>query len=190
MKIKSDICHVSYVRNSLAYDHDFWYTCVNWWYLQLFFSFFQNFCFFVLLVEGGGGMGRRWCKCKKWSKMTKNCPSHFISQESYIMWLSFMGCYGEKGRKMVINDKKFCLFCSMSQELYVIRLSFMVLVHIFKMIISPGFFSCFQNFDFPGCYWGFTKKLSKMTKKIVWDTPYLRNHTWYDCHLWYTCVKW
>ena len=30
----------------------------------------------------------------------------------------------------------------------------------------------------------------KMTKKLVCPTPYLRNHTSYDCHLWYTSVKW
>ena len=28
------------------------------------------------------------------------------------------------------------------------------MVHICKMIISPGLFSVFQNFDFPGCCWG------------------------------------
>ena len=83
--------------------------------------------------------GHKWQKilCKKWSKMTKNCPSHFISQESHIIWLSFMGCYGEKGRKMVINDKNFCLLkmvqndkklCPsrfISQESFIIWLSFM-----------------------------------------------------------------
>ena len=24
-----------YIRNSIAYDHDFWYTCVKWWYHQV-----------------------------------------------------------------------------------------------------------------------------------------------------------
>ena len=33
--------HPSYLRNSVSYDHDFWYTCVKL-YLQGFFSFFQN----------------------------------------------------------------------------------------------------------------------------------------------------
>ena len=48
-----------------------------------------------------------------------------------------MGCYGEKGRKMVINDKKFCLLkmvqndkklCPsrfISQESFIIWLSFL-----------------------------------------------------------------
>ena len=29
-----------------------------------------------------------------------------------------------------------------------------------------------------------------MTKNSVCRTPYLRNHTSYDCHLWCKCVKW
>ena len=29
-----------------------------------------------------------------------------------------------------------------------------------------------------------------MTKNSVCCTPYLRNHTSYDCHLWCKCVKW
>ena len=38
------IQHVSYLRNSITYDHHFWYTCVKW-YLQAFFSYFWNFDF-------------------------------------------------------------------------------------------------------------------------------------------------
>ena len=34
MKINNYICHAPYLRNSIAYDHDFWYTCVKSWYLQ------------------------------------------------------------------------------------------------------------------------------------------------------------
>ena len=30
----------SYHRNCTSYDFGFWYTCVKWWYLQQFFSFF------------------------------------------------------------------------------------------------------------------------------------------------------
>ena len=45
---------------------------------------------------------------------------------------------GVKGQKMVQNDKKLCLLRSISQESYIIWLSFMV--QMFKMIISPGVF--------------------------------------------------
>ena len=33
-------CLTSYHRNYTSYDFDFCYTCVKWWYLQQFFSFF------------------------------------------------------------------------------------------------------------------------------------------------------
>ena len=45
-KMKNNyIRYVPYLRNSIAYDHDFWYTCVKWWYLQGYFSVFQNYDF-------------------------------------------------------------------------------------------------------------------------------------------------
>ena len=72
MKNKNSIHHVPYLRNSMAYDHDFWYTCVKWWYLR---------CFFGL-----------------WSKRTKNGPkwqkilsvSLLISGTLHHIWLCFL----------------------------------------------------------------------------------------------------
>ena len=134
-----------YLRNSIAFDHDFWSACVKWWHLQAFFSFFQNFDFFKLLV-------------------------------------------GVKGQKMVQNDKKFCPSCFISQEPYIIWLSFML--HMCKMIISPGVFFSFSKFWFFGLLGGQKgKKRSQITKNSVCHASYLRNHASYDCHLWYTCVK-
>ena len=43
MKNNNYICHVWYLRNSIIYDHNFWYTCVKWWYLQVCFQFFEIF---------------------------------------------------------------------------------------------------------------------------------------------------
>ena len=43
---------------------------------------------------------------------------------------------GMKGQKMVQNDEKLCLWCSIAQEPYIILLSFLVCKC--KMIISPG----------------------------------------------------
>ena len=114
------------------------------------FFFFFSFLFFRLLG--------RW-KGKTWPKMTKKfCLVRFISQELYIIWLSFM-------------------------------------VHLCKMMISPGvFFSFFQNFWFYGLLQGEGrgvqrgKKLSKMRKNSVYPASYHRNHTSYDFHLWYS--KW
>ena len=47
-----------------------------------------------------------------------------------------------KEQKMALNDKKFCLSCFISQEPYIIWLSF--IVHLNKMIISRHFFHFFQ----------------------------------------------
>ena len=41
MKYKNYICHASYLRNSVAYDYDFWYICKIMMSIG-FFSFFQN----------------------------------------------------------------------------------------------------------------------------------------------------
>ena len=64
----------------------------------------------------------------------------------FIFWI--------KGQKMAQNDKRFCLFCSINQETYIIWLSFMV--HMSKMAICPGVNdnisdnnTIFQNFNFP-----------------------------------------
>ena len=77
-------------------------------------------------------------------------------------------CYkvfsGVKGQKMAQNDKKFCLFCSISQEPYTIWSSFVVLMC--KMIISPGIFFIFQNFDSSG--WEGQKSKKNDPKYVIW----------------------
>ena len=79
MKNNNYMCHVSYLRNSIAYDQDFLYTCVKWWYLQVFFSSLG--CY-----RGGGSVkGQKMVQNKK-----KFCLLCFISKESYIIWFSFM----------------------------------------------------------------------------------------------------
>ena len=64
------------------------------------------------------------------------------------------------------------------------------MAHLCAMMISPGiFFFFFQNF-FSGFLGGQKgKKWSKMKKNSVCCTPYLWNHTSYDCYLWYTFVN-
>ena len=113
----------------------------------------------------------------KGQKMAQNvenfCLSHLIFQAPYIIFIygthacikgwyfqaffSFFSQFwylalleGEvKGEKMAQNDKTFCLSHSVSQELNIIWLWF--LLHMCKMMISPANFFIFQNFDF----WGF-----------------------------------
>ena len=139
----------------------------------------------------------------------KFCLPHLISQEPYIIWLSFMVhmckmiilpdfffiffkilifwvVSGVKWQKTVQNDKKFCLSLFISQKPYIIWLSFMV--HMCKMIISSEFFFIFSKFWYFGLLEGLkSKKWSKMTKNLVCHASYLRNHTSCDCHLWRTC---
>ena len=84
---------------------------------------------------------------------------------------------------MVQNNKTFCLSYSVSQKPYIIWLPFMV--HMCKVIISPGGFFIFSKFWFSGSIgkegWGVKgRKTVQKTKNYVCDTPYLRNHTSYD----------
>ena len=128
--------------------------------LGTYFQFFKILIFQVVR----GAKGQKMVQNNK-----KVSLSHFISLELYIIWLSFMlhmckmiisscgfffflnfnfwGCVrGVKGQKAVQNDKKFCLLHSISQETYIIWLSFMV--HICKMIICSGVFFVFSKFWF------------------------------------------
>ena len=53
------VCRAPYPRNRTSSNHNIWYTCVKWSYIQPFFSFFWNFDF--LGCYGG--------------KRAKNCPT-------------------------------------------------------------------------------------------------------------------
>ena len=47
------ICRAPYLRNCASSNHDFWYTCVKWWYFQgLSLSFFRKFHFFIFPISG------------------------------------------------------------------------------------------------------------------------------------------
>ena len=78
MKNNNYTCHGPDIRNSIAYGHGFWCTCVIWWYLQALFSCFSKFWFSWLLGQ------------KMAQNYKKFCRLLFISQEPYIIWLSFM----------------------------------------------------------------------------------------------------
>ena len=159
-----------YLRNSIAYDNDFWHICVNWWYVQYIQVFFSSFFFFffeILIVWVGSGVKRQICP-----KMIKNsvcCSSYLRNHTSYVyhLWYTcvkgwylqvflfifpnfwFFGLLG--GEKVNNGPKweKFCLAHSISQEPYIIWFSFMV--HMCKMIISPSISPFFQNFGVLEC---------------------------------------
>ena len=120
-----------------------------------------------------------WYTCEKW------CYLQQIF--TFFRILIFGVVRGVKGQKTVQNDKKFYLSHSISQEPYIIWFSF--IVHMCKMIISPGFFFIFSKFWFSGFSGGWKgKKWPKMTKMSVCCTFYFRNHISYDLHVWYTCM--
>ena len=123
------------------------------------FSVFQNFNF----------LGVRGVKGQKMVLNDKKfCLSCLTSQEPYIIWLWFMKHMQNdnifrwffsffqififwivkwvKGQKRAQNDKKLCLLYSISEETYIVWLSFMM--QMCKMMISPGVFliSIFQVF--------------------------------------------
>ena len=164
MKNTNYMCHVSYLRNSKAYDHDFWYTCVKWRYLQVFFLFFEIFIFRT--VKGVKG--------QKWSKMKSNnyiCHAPYLRNSiaydhdfwySCVKWWYFhMICFfhfsdiftfwavkGVKGQKMSQYDKKFCLLQLIYLRNHISWLSFMVL--LCKMMMSLAFCFIFSKFWFFG----------------------------------------
>ena len=77
MKNNNCMCHVPYLRNSIAYDHDFCYTCVKCWYLPVFFSFF-----FEIFIFGADS-------AKNGPKLQK-ILSHSVSQELYLILFWFL----------------------------------------------------------------------------------------------------
>ena len=54
MKNNNYICHMPYLRNIIAYDHDFWYTCKMMISPGVFFIFFY-ISFFWAVRRGGEG---------------------------------------------------------------------------------------------------------------------------------------
>ena len=149
MKNKNYIRQAQYLRNSIPCDHNFWYTCVKWWYLQALFFIFSKFWFSRVFS------GVKWQEIVYIDKTF--CPSRSISQEPYTILLPFVAhkckmiifpgffhfikisifrvVRAVKKQKMSPNDTKRCPSYRISQEPYIIWSSFMV--HFCKKIISP-----------------------------------------------------
>ena len=130
------------------------HTCKMMISPAIFFHFFQHSDF--------SGFSNFISKCQK-EILRCGPPSSRVCD--FIHFFKILICrvaIEVKGQKIVQNYKKFCRSCSISQEPH-IWLSFMV--HICKMIISPGaFLVVFQNIDLLGCQEGWKgKKMPKMT---------------------------
>ena len=134
MKNKNYSRHVLYLTNGVAYDHDFWYTCVKWWYLQTFFVIFSKFWFFGFfrMVKGQKSFMLHMCKMISPSinfyfsiwlsfmvHMCKMIISPSINFHFSKFWFSGLLGIGEVGGKRAKNSpkwQKFCLSHSISQE--------------------------------------------------------------------------
>ena len=46
--VRPSICRTPYLRSRTSSNHDFWYTCVKWWYLQVFFLFSEILIFWAV----------------------------------------------------------------------------------------------------------------------------------------------
>ena len=114
------------------------------------FFIFSKFWFFGLLGGKRAKNGPKWQKILSIALHIWGTIHHMtviyvckmiISSGVFSIFLKILIFWvhrGVKGQKMVQNDKKFCLLHSISQEPYIIWLSFMV--QMYKMIISPGVF--------------------------------------------------
>ena len=123
MKSNNYICHVPYLRNSMAYDHDFWYTCVKWYLQAFFFHSFFKFSFFGLLEGESGGKRRKYSPKWKITSTSITCHisgtvcDHNVWYTCVKLWyihaffhffdiFIFQAGRGVKGQKMVQDGKK------------------------------------------------------------------------------------
>ena len=103
-KMKNNyIRHASYLRNSKVRDHNFWYTCVIWLYLQGFSSFFLNF--FIFWAVRGGVKGEKNAQMKN-NNYIRHMPylRNSIAYDHDLVYLS----------KMVISPGLFFIFLKCS----------------------------------------------------------------------------
>ena len=85
-----------FLRNRISSNHNSWYTCVKWWYLQGFFLFFLNFDFFGC---------KRAKNSPKWKITIASVTCH-ISRTRHHIWSRFLAhlC------KMMISSANFFIF--------------------------------------------------------------------------------
>ena len=168
MKNNNYIWHMSYLRNSIAYDHGFCYTCIKWWSVQVCFNIF---IFWAVMGVKGQKMAQ---------DDEKLCLFYLMPQEPYIIWLSYIAdlC------KMMISSGVFFFFifskfwffgllrrgdkraknCPKWERILSVMLNISGIIHHVIFIYGSfllyscvkwqylwELFSFFQNFDFPVC---------------------------------------
>ena len=137
--------------------------------------------------------------------MTKKIsPSHSISHEPYTIWLLFMvylckmiispgilfifskfWFFGLLGGKRVKNGPKWQKNLSVVLDISgtIHHMSVIYGTHVQNDNISRYCFHFFKILTFWVHRGLKEQKMSRMTKDYVCFSPYLRNHTSYDCHL-------
>ena len=132
-----------------SFDCHLCYSCVKWWYLQVFFIFFQNFD--SLGCQGWAGEADgKWVK--NGPKRVKILSDGLNISESYIMWSSFIvlhlwySCVKWQYLQEFFSfffkiwfSGIFCLSRSKSKEWCISSF----VVDKWKMIVSPGIFFYF-----------------------------------------------
>ena len=94
--VRLSIRFAPYLSNCIAYDHDFWHTCVKWWYLHALFLFFSKFCFFL-----GFWWGKRAKNSPKWQRKSVCHTSYLRNHTSYdchlwytcVKWWYLQACF-------------------------------------------------------------------------------------------------
>ena len=122
-----------------------------------------------------------WCTCvKRW-----------YLQAFFLFFLKFWAVSGVNGEKIAQNEKQqLNVSCAISQGQYSIWSWF--LIHLCKMMISPGTFFIVLKFSLFGVLARQKgKKLPKMeNNNYIHHVPYLRNSVGYNHDFFYTSVKW
>ena len=125
MKSGNYICHAPYLRNSIGYDRDFWYTCVKWWYLEGFFSFFFHFFIFWAVR---GVKGQKIAQKMKSNNYIRHLP-YLRKSLAYDIWswflvhlckmmiffpffwnFEFLDCYGGKRYLRFISQVSYFIY--------------------------------------------------------------------------------
>ena len=117
MKINNSFCHASYLKNSIACDHDFWYTCVKWFLHRLLQASFSFFLVLILILQAVFE-GKRVENGPKWKVITfitchisgtVHCCKMIVSPGVFfIFFLEFWFFWAVrevKGQKIAQNQK-------------------------------------------------------------------------------------
>ena len=143
------IRHALCLRNSIAYGHDFWYTCVKWWYLRVFFSLFWNFHF------SGCVEGKKTKNSPKWKTAITSLTHHISGTVWHIIMIFGTLVWNDDISRRFFHCFEIFIVQAVTGgggggEQYSIWSWF--LRQLCKIMISPGVFSSFLwSFYFLGC---------------------------------------